>query len=85
MPPLKKNVLICGYDFPPIGGPASLRLTSYVSRMPSLGWTPHVVTVREDQGIIENRDPRLAARLPAESRVYRPDLVEPTPTPSTGC
>jgi glycosyltransferase involved in cell wall biosynthesis len=76
MPPAKKNVLICGYDFPPIGGPASLRLTSYVSRLPSLGWTPHVVTVREDQGIIEDRDPELAARLPAECRIHRTDLVE---------
>jgi len=76
-----KNVLICGYDFPPIGGPASLRLTSYVSRMPSLGWTPHVVTVREDQGIIPRRDPELAARLPAECRIYRTDLVEPHTNP----
>lgn len=76
-----KNVLICAYDFPPIGGPASLRLSSYVSRMPSLGWTPHVVTVREDQGIIENRDPELAARLPAECLIYRTDLVEPHTNP----
>lgn len=79
MPALKslRNVLICGYDFPPIGGPASLRLTSYVSRMPSLGWAPHVVTVRDDQGIIPGHEPELEASLPAESRIYRTDLVEP--------
>ncbi|MEJ2503484.1 MAG: glycosyltransferase [Gemmatimonadota bacterium] len=76
-----KNLLIVSFDFPPIGGPAPLRMTSFVERLSGLGWASHVVTVREDQQIIPNQDPTLVQRLPDDCEIHRTRLVEPYNNP----
>jgi len=69
------RVLIISYYFPPAGGPAVQRVLGMVRHLPSFGWDPVVLTVRD--GTFMNRDEAALADIPSNVPVYRARSVEP--------
>ena len=71
-----KRVLIVGYEFPPMGGIASVRLTKYVKYLPGFEWEPLVVTV--DDAPTNIPDPQLLEEVPPGTQIRRTFSLEPT-------
>ncbi len=70
-----KKVLIISYYFPPSGGPGVQRILKFVKYLPSFGWEPVVLTVKD--GDFPARDESLLNEIPANIKVYRTKIFEP--------
>jgi len=74
-----KKVLIIAYFFPPLGGIASAgaqRAAKFAKYLPDSGWSPVVLTVKEDQ--YEDyyaKDPSLLERMPADLQIVRTSVI----------
>ncbi len=64
-----KRVLILAYFFPPLGGGGVQRTSKFVKYLPSLGWSPVVITVREGAYWVADRT--LEEELPSEAEIIR--------------
>jgi glycosyltransferase involved in cell wall biosynthesis len=71
-----KTVLIVTYYFPPSGGAGVQRALKFAKYLPSFGWDPIVLTVREDADF-PARDESLLAEVPPGVEVVRTGLFEP--------
>ncbi len=70
-----KKVLIISYYFPPSGGPGVQRVLKFVKYLPSFGWKPIVLTVKD--GDFPARDESLLKEVPYNIDVHRTDIFEP--------
>ena len=64
------------YEFPPMGGIASVRIVKLMKFLPGYGWEPCIVTTRDAPTNIP--DEKLLKELPQEPDVYRSYSLEPT-------
>jgi glycosyltransferase involved in cell wall biosynthesis len=71
-----KKALIIAYEFPPVGGIASVWRAKYVKFLPHFGWEPLVVSARDIPTNIPDRT--LLAELPPQLTVVRTFSLEPT-------
>jgi glycosyltransferase involved in cell wall biosynthesis len=72
---MTRRVLLLTYYCPPSGGPGVQRILKFAKYLPSAGWTPVVLTVRE--GAYPARDPSLWADVPASAEVHRTASWDP--------
>ena len=70
-----RTVLILAYYFPPIGLGGTQRPLKFVKYLPSLGWRPIVVTVKDVH--YYGRDTSLLSEIPAEAVVERTGSLDP--------
>ncbi len=65
-----KNILLCTYNFPPIGGPRSLRWLNLVRELDKRGWKVDVLTIRPyaNDGFY---DRKLDGDIPAGAQIFR--------------
>jgi len=70
-----KKVLIITYYWPPSGGPGVQRALKFAKYLPSFGWQPIILTVR--QGEFPQLDETLVYEIPMQCRVYRSSNLEP--------
>jgi glycosyltransferase involved in cell wall biosynthesis len=66
--------MIC-HPFPPTGGAGVQRSTKFVKYLPSYGWRPTVLTVRD--GVYAQRDESLLRDVPPNARIVRTATLEP--------
>lgn len=71
----QKKVLFIAYYFPPSGGGGVQRSSKFVKYLPSLGWIPLVLTVKEPFDYYV--DQSLMKDIPGEAMVYRSASIEP--------
>lgn len=71
---MKKNVLFIAYHFPPIGGSGVQRSLKYVKYLPSNGYNPVVVTVKDGHNFAY--DYGMLKEIPKEIKVYRSNSGE---------
>lgn len=71
-----RRALVIAYEFPPMGGIASVWKAKYVKFLPRFGWEPLVVSVRDAPTNIPDRG--LMDDLPPELQVVRTFSLEPT-------
>ncbi len=71
----QKKVLFIAYYFPPSGGGGVQRSSKFVKYLPSFGWIPLVLTVKEPFDYYV--DSSLMKDIPGEARVYRSVSIEP--------
>src|SRR5215467_5652537 len=64
-----KSVLMIAYNFPPEGNAGAHRPLRFVRHLPSMGWSPTVITVQTDS--YERYDSSLLARVPRDVEVIR--------------
>ena len=69
-----KKVLIVTYYWPPSGGPGMQRVLKFVKYLPSLGWTPIILTVKN--GEYPAIDETLLKEIPKECKVYSTKTIE---------
>lgn len=70
-------ILVIAYDFPPIGGSGIQRTLKFVKYLPSFGWQPIVLTVKNDENVLNVRDHSLLEELSPETEIVRTNLIEP--------
>jgi glycosyltransferase involved in cell wall biosynthesis len=68
---MNRKVLMLAYFFPPLGGGGVQRTSKFVKYLPSFGWTPVVVTVKEGAYWVSDRS--LAEDVPPDVEVIRTD------------
>ena len=66
-----RAVLLVTYYFPPSGGPGVQRMLKFAKYLPEFGWTPLVLTVREDAAF-PVRDESLLKEIPTSARSCGP-------------
>jgi glycosyltransferase involved in cell wall biosynthesis len=71
----KKKVLIIAYYFPPLGMGGVQRVSKFVKYLPSFGWQPVVLTVKEIDYF--SRDDSLLQELPADLKIHRTGSFDP--------
>jgi len=71
----KKKVLIIAYYFPPLGMGGVQRITKFVKYLPSFGWEPYVLTVKDIA--YPAKDNSLLEEVPAEAKVIRTGSFDP--------
>lgn len=71
---IRKKVLIITYYWPPSGGPGVQRVLKLVKYLPTLGWDPIVLTVKD--GSYPALDPSLSQEIPENCTVYATRTVE---------
>ncbi|MCP3929463.1 MAG: glycosyltransferase family 4 protein [Bacteroidetes bacterium] len=72
-----KNVLIVVYNFPPLGGSATVRTVKFVKYLNQFGWNPIILTVGKDFNDIEYSDTSFLETLDENIRIYRARVIEP--------
>lgn len=70
-----RTVLVVSYAWPPAGGPGVQRVLKFVKYLPSFGFHPVVLTVKD--GTYPALDPTLERDVPANVPVYRSRSTEP--------
>lgn len=70
-----KKVLIITYYWPPAGGPGVQRVLKFAKYLPSFGWEPVVLTVKN--GEYPALDATLEKEVPKGCTVYRTPSIEP--------
>ncbi|MEK6647174.1 MAG: glycosyltransferase family 4 protein [Candidatus Firestonebacteria bacterium] len=70
-----KKALFIAYYFPPCGGGGVQRTLKFVKYISSFGWTPVVITVKENVHILE--DESHSKDVPSQVKVYRTWTFEP--------
>jgi glycosyltransferase involved in cell wall biosynthesis len=63
-----KKVLLITHEYPPIGGPASIRYMQFSKYLPNYGWKPIVLTVKNPSFLIK-KDKSL--KVPRNTKIYR--------------
>jgi len=71
----EKKVLIISYYFPPMGMGGVQRATKFAKYLPSFGWKPFVLTVKDVEYLA--KDPSLLEDLPLEVKVIRTGSFDP--------
>ncbi|HVP37385.1 MAG TPA: glycosyltransferase, partial [Terriglobales bacterium] len=71
----KKKVLITTYYFPPLGMGGVQRVSKFVKYLPSFGWEPVVLTVKDIDYF--SRDDSLLQELPPDVKIYRAGSFDP--------
>jgi hypothetical protein len=71
----EKKVLIIAYYFPPLGMGGVQRATKFARYLPSFGWKPSVLTVKDVEYLA--KDPSLLEELPPEVEVVRTGSFDP--------
>jgi glycosyltransferase involved in cell wall biosynthesis len=71
----EKKVLIIAYYFPPMGMGGVQRATKFAKYLPSFGWKPFVLTVKEVEYLA--KDPSLLEDLPPQVKVIRTGSFDP--------
>ena len=66
-----EKVLIITYYWPPSGGAGVQRWLKFTKYLPSAGWNPVVLTVRENDATYPSRDPSLYGEIPLDAEVHR--------------
>lgn len=69
------NVLMVGFNFPPLGGSGGHRMVKFVKYLPSYGWKPLVLASRS--WIHHTIDESLWKEVPDSVVVYRSRVMEP--------
>ena len=70
-----KKVLVIAYFFPPTGGGGVQRVSKFVKYLPSFGWSPVVLTVRDPD--FDIFDESLLEDIAGDVKVYRTYSFEP--------
>ncbi len=70
-----KKVLIIAYYFPPLGMGGVQRVSKFVKYLPSFGWEPIVLTVKDIQYF--SQDDSLLKELPEEIKIKRTGSLDP--------
>lgn len=70
-----KKVLILAYYFPPLGMGGVQRVTKFVKYLPSFGWKPYVLTVKEVEYLA--KDSSLLKDIPREAEIVRTGSFDP--------
>lgn len=70
-----KRVLIVVYAWPPAGGPGVQRCLKFVKYLPTLGWEPVILTVKNPEASAD--DSSLVAQIPKELKIYKTNSIEP--------
>jgi hypothetical protein len=71
----EKKVLIIAYYFPPLGMGGVQRATKFAKYLPSFGWKPFVLTVKDVEYLA--KDSSLLEELPPEVEVVRTGSFDP--------
>ncbi len=71
----RKKVLIITYYWPPAAGPGVQRFVKFCKYLPSFGWDPIILTVKE--GSYPSIDQSLEDNIPEDLPVYRTKTFEP--------
>ena len=71
----KKKVLIIAYYFPPLGMGGVQRVSKFVKYLPSFGWEPVVLTVKDIDYF--SHDDSLLKELPGSTKIYRTGSLDP--------
>lgn len=71
----EKKVLIIAYYFPPLGMGGVQRVTKFAKYLPSFGWKPFVLTVKDVEYLA--KDPSLLEELPPEVKIVRTGSFDP--------
>jgi hypothetical protein len=71
----EKKVLIIAYYFPPLGMGGVQRATKFAKYLPSFGWKPFVLTVKDVEYLA--KDPSLLEELPPEVGIVRTGSFDP--------
>lgn len=71
-----KSVLIISYFFPPMGGVGVQRVLKFVKYLPSFGWQPTVLTLKNPDSAIFDRE--LAEQIPVQTPIIRTHAIEPS-------
>lgn len=71
----KRKVLIISYYFPPLGMGGVQRISKFVKYLPSFGWEPVVLTVKDIEYF--SHDDSLLKELPEEIKIKRTGSLDP--------
>ncbi len=71
----EKKVLFIAYYFPPLGMGGVQRATKFAKYLPTFGWKPFVLTVKDVQYLA--KDPSLLEEFPPEVEVIRTGSFDP--------
>ena len=71
----KKKVLIIAYYFPPLGMGGVQRVSKFVKYLPSFGWEPVILTVKDIDYF--SRDESLLQELSPDVKIYRTGSLDP--------
>jgi glycosyltransferase involved in cell wall biosynthesis len=71
----KRKVLIITYYFPPLGMGGVQRVSKFVKYLPSFGWEPVVLTVKDIEYF--SHDDSLLQELPSEVKIIRTGSLDP--------
>jgi len=69
-----KKVLVIAYSFPPVALDRSVRTLKFVKYLPSFGWQPFVLTVKNP--LVPSYDASLAGEIPSHVKVFRTSSIE---------
>jgi len=71
----KNNLLMIAYHFPPQGGSAALRPLKIAKYLPSFGWKPNILTVRNPDWYYAH-DPELLAELNPKIKIIKAPMFK---------
>jgi glycosyltransferase involved in cell wall biosynthesis len=71
----EKKVLIIAYYFPPLGMGGVQRVAKFTKYLPSFGWKPHVLTVKDVQYLAQDRS--LLEDIPPQAEITRTGSFDP--------
>jgi len=71
----EKRVLMIAYFFPPVGGSGALRPMKLAKYLPSFGWLPMVLTVKNPDWYYAH-DFELLAELPESVKIMRSKMIQ---------
>jgi glycosyltransferase involved in cell wall biosynthesis len=71
----EKKVLIIAYYFPPLGMGGVQRASKFAKYLPSFGWKPFVLTVKDVEYLA--KDPSLLEELPPQVEIVRTGSFDP--------
>ncbi|KPK99551.1 MAG: hypothetical protein AMJ90_09365 [candidate division Zixibacteria bacterium SM23_73_2] len=71
----KKKVLVISYYFPPLGMAGVQRMAKFVKYLPTFGWEPVVLTVKDIEYFA--KDPSLLDDIPKDIKVFKTGSFDP--------
>lgn len=74
---MSRHFLYISYTFPPFQAGGSIRSKNFCKNLPALGWTPHVLTVRQQNAEETEESLRSDLDLPAEVFIHRARSLDP--------
>jgi len=67
-----KKVLMITHDYPPIGGPASIRYVQFAKYLPNFGWKPVIITVKNPSFLVKKDN---SLKVPRNIKIYRSIMI----------